>query len=193
MQQAIHILCPHCNQQLKVAGATAGRQVQCPQCRGFVRVPDSVGSSGVGPPRWVVRDDSGKVYGPVAREELLQWIDEGRIHYQSQISPEDAQQWIWAGEMFPQLAPTAQFAPAPTRIPTPLGPRSDRSRLVAGLLGLLLPLVGIYGVHRFYLGHIGLGILMLITFGGCGIWQLIDVILVFAGSVRDAEGLPLRE
>ena len=33
---------------------------------------------------------------------------------------------------------------------------------------------------------------MLITCGGCGIWQLIDVILVFAGAVRDVDGLPLR-
>lgn len=64
---------------------------------------------------------------------------------------------------------------------------------MAGLLGLLLPLVGLYGVHRLYTGHIGLGILMFITCGGCGIWQLIDVILVFAGSVTDADGRPLRD
>ena len=73
------------------------------------------------------------------------------------------------------------------------GPVSDKSKLVAGLLGLLLPVVGLYGVHRLYTGHIALGILMLITCGGCGIWQLIDVILVFAGSVTDAEGRPLRD
>ncbi len=34
---------------------------------------------------------------------------------------------------------------------------------------------------------------MLITCGGCGIWQLIDVILVFAGSVTDVDGRPLRD
>jgi TM2 domain-containing membrane protein YozV len=102
-----------------------------------------------------------------------------------------------AGVLTEVVWPAAATAPpSPQRAaPQPLyevRPRtSDRSRLVAGLLGLLLPLVGINGAHRLYTGHIGLGILMLITCGGCGIWQLIDTILVFAGSVRDVDGLPL--
>jgi len=37
---------------------------------------------------------------------------------------------------------------------------------------------GQLGVDRFIMGHIGLGILKLITFGGFGIWWLIDVILI---------------
>jgi len=52
--------------------------------------------------------------------------------------------------------------------------------------------VGIFGVDRFYLGHIGLGILKLITLGGCGVWYLIDIILFAVGNVKDAKGLPLR-
>jgi len=39
-------------------------------------------------------------------------------------------------------------------------------------------LFGSVGVDRFMMGHIGLGILKLITFGGCGIWALIDIILI---------------
>ena len=39
-------------------------------------------------------------------------------------------------------------------------------------------LFGQLGVDRFIMGHIGLGILKLITFGGCGIWWLIDLILI---------------
>jgi TM2 domain-containing membrane protein YozV len=51
--------------------------------------------------------------------------------------------------------------------------------------------LGTLGVDRFYLGQIGLGIGKLLTFGGCGIWQLIDIILIAMRKVTDNEGMPL--
>jgi TM2 domain-containing membrane protein YozV len=62
---------------------------------------------------------------------------------------------------------------------------SPKSRLAAVLLCFLL---GFFGAHRFYVGKIGTGILMLVTFGGFGIWALIDLIFVIIGSFRDKEG-----
>ena len=62
---------------------------------------------------------------------------------------------------------------------------SPRSRLVALLFCVLL---GWIGVHRFYVGKIGTGILMVVTIGGLGIWTLIDLILIAVGSFRDKEG-----
>jgi TM2 domain-containing membrane protein YozV len=62
---------------------------------------------------------------------------------------------------------------------------SPSSRLVTLLFCVLL---GVFGVHRFYVGKIGTGILMLVTIGGLGIWYLVDLILVLAGSFRDSNG-----
>jgi len=56
---------------------------------------------------------------------------------------------------------------------------------------LLCFFVGVLGVHRFYVGKIGTGILMLITFGGFGIWTLIDFIMIIVGKFSDKQGLAL--
>jgi hypothetical protein len=61
---------------------------------------------------------------------------------------------------------------------------SDKSRGIAFILAIVL---GVFGAHRFYVGKIGTGILMLCTVGGLGIWYLYDVIMVASGAFRDAE------
>lgn len=63
-------------------------------------------------------------------------------------------------------------------------PISEKSRLAAALLCWFL---GVFGIHRFYVGKIGTGILMLVTLGGLGIWVLIDLIIILIGSFRDKE------
>lgn len=62
---------------------------------------------------------------------------------------------------------------------------SPKSRLVALLLCFFF---GFLGIHRFYVGKLGTGILMLLTLGGMGIWLTIDLILIVVGSFRDNEG-----
>lgn len=66
---------------------------------------------------------------------------------------------------------------------------SDKSWSTALCLSIFL---GWLGVDRFYLGYAWLGMLKLITFGGCFIWWLIDIILLAVGAMRDAEGGVLR-
>jgi len=62
------------------------------------------------------------------------------------------------------------------------------------IVALLLSIfVGSIGVDRFYLGYVGLGIVKLITFGGCGVWTLIDIILIAMGKLPDANGQPLKK
>ena len=68
-------------------------------------------------------------------------------------------------------------------------PKSEKSFLATWLFSLFL---GGLGVDRFYLGKIGTGVLKLITFGGFGIWALIDLILVLTEAQKDREGRELQ-
>ena len=56
---------------------------------------------------------------------------------------------------------------------------------------LLCHLLGMLGVHRFYSGHIASGLLQFFTFGGFGIWALIDLIMIITGEFKDQYGRPL--
>ena len=66
---------------------------------------------------------------------------------------------------------------------------SDKSNTVALLLCFFL---GVLGVHRFYVGKIGTGILQLVTLGGLGIWALIDMIIIILQKFTDGQGNTLK-
>ena len=63
--------------------------------------------------------------------------------------------------------------------------KSPKSFVAAILLCFFL---GSLGIHRFYVGKIGTGILMLFTFGGFGIWQIIDFVIIACSQFRDKKG-----
>lgn len=66
---------------------------------------------------------------------------------------------------------------------------SNKNFLVALLLCFF---IGIFGAHRFYVGKIGTGVLQLLTFGGFGLWTLIDFILIALGKFTDKAGNPVK-
>lgn len=75
----------------------------------------------------------------------------------------------------------------------------QKSKVLAGILGILL---GSLGVHNFYLGYTGKAVAqLLITLLTCGagslitsIWGLIEGILILSGSIdKDANNVPLKD
>ena len=68
------------------------------------------------------------------------------------------------------------------------GDVSPKSRLAVTLFAAAGWFTFIAGIHRFYLGKIGTGVLMLLTFGGFGVWTLIDIIMAVAGTMKDKDG-----
>ena len=66
---------------------------------------------------------------------------------------------------------------------------SDKEYIIALLFSIFL---GYFGIDRFYMGQVGMGIGKLLTGGGCGVWWLIDVILIATRSSNDSAGRPLK-
>jgi len=61
----------------------------------------------------------------------------------------------------------------------------SKSKMTTLLISVFL---GELGIDRFYLGYTGLGVLKLITFGGFGIWWVVDIFLIATGKLKDAKG-----
>lgn len=107
----------------------------------------------------------------------------------------------------PPTGPQPQYAPPPPGMappgmgyPNPAAPYgydpisgiplSDKSKVAAGVLQLFL---GNFGIGRFYMGDTGIAVAQLLTCGGCGIWSLIDGIMILINGGTDAQGRKLRD
>ncbi len=111
----------------------------------------------------------GQEQGPLQITQLAQMATGGQLKPDTMVRADGAAHWFPAKE-----------------VP---GLYSDKEWLTTALLSWLL---GVFGVDRFYLGYTGLGVAKLLTFGGCGIWALVDLVLILMRKVPDAQGRPLR-
>ncbi|MEX2173417.1 MAG: hypothetical protein WD872_03590 [Pirellulaceae bacterium] len=110
--------CQGCRKRLRVADEHAGKLAKCPHCQTVYTVPQSAVAAAWGTgqatggaiaagDRWHLKTPDGLTFGPVTRGELDRWLREGRIAPQSQILHEGAGHWVWAGQIYPDLAAQA--------------------------------------------------------------------------------------
>ncbi len=147
--------------------------------------------------------------GPLTRDQLVELIDAEVIERETYVWQVGMSDWVVAGKhtelttCFKTQAPA--FDPPPPPMPLALEPapetrtdmsrapvysnypspqfsfKSDRNRIVAGILQLVIP-----GVGRMYLGYSAIGVLQLVT-SLCGIgaiWSQIDGIIMLCGGVK---------
>lgn len=104
------------------------------------------------------------------------------------VSIAQLQQLARAGTIQPSTMVQHKEANFPVSASSIPGVFSSKTFMTALLLSIFL---GGFGIDRFYLGYTGLGVAKLLTLGGCGIWSLIDLILIAMRNVKDSEGNPL--
>lgn len=86
-----------------------------------------------------------------------------------------------------QAAVTQQTVPNQYVVPQQM--ISSKNWMLALMLCIFL---GVFGVHRFYVGKVGTGILYFFTCGLFGIGWIIDIIMIATGCFKDQSNLPLR-
>lgn len=163
----------------------------------------------------------GSYYGPATLDMVDQWAREGRVLADTLLVEQGTNRQIHARDV-PSLHHHFQLAAKPPTVttftpyqppatpyqPSPYvrsgpqtvltGPR--KSKALAAVLALVL---GVFGAHRFYLGHTMVGIAMLVcTALGltlCGIfvvgtlvWAIIDMVMILTDGLRDADGRKLE-
>lgn len=89
-----------------------------------------------------------------------------------------------------EICPKCGVRQASLIVPASAEVVDQRNRWITCLL--LCWFLGVFGVHRFYTGFTALGVIQLLTLGGCGIWTLIDFIIIASGNYKDAQGNPIR-
>ena len=190
---AITFNCAQCGKSYTLDDSLAGKQAKC-SCGTEMTVPAPSAPAPPAPAPPAPAPPAPAPPAPVAPAVPASPFAAGQMP-PAQMPPAQ----MPPAQMPPAQMPPAQMAPAPQPyvqqgamqqvvVNQRGGGKSDKQKLVAALLCWFL---GAFGVHRFYLGHTGIGLIQLFTLGMCGIWQFIDFIMILTGGVKDAQGRPL--
>jgi len=130
----------------------------------------------------------GRQYGPVSPDQLRCWIREGRVGGHTLVQPDGTQEWK-ALIQLPEFAEDLKVPPPPllaqpsgAQLIDPAVKGKASNKLAAGICGILL---GGFGIHKFVLGYVGTGIIMLlVSVLSCGLlYWLMHLIGLIEGIV----------
>jgi DNA-directed RNA polymerase subunit RPC12/RpoP len=156
----IETICQTCARKLRVADEFAGKKARCPQCGTIYIVPgqpevtpedgisETIYKRRPDDEKWQVRTPDNRVYGPVPKSELDQWVAEGRVPPEASLQSESSGYWRPAGDVFPQLrrsaplqAATNPFADQPLESPF-AAPAFLHGRPHRGVMILIFAILG---------------------------------------------------
>jgi hypothetical protein len=137
----LDVTCLHCQRIFQLPPEHAGQLALCPHCSKDIRIPSRAGRAPTAAAaeredsrwktptaNWYVQSDDGKQYGPISRDLLQVWYEEGRITADCQVLQKGFGRWQWATELFPELDETAASKPpGPVEI-NPAQPRRTETR-----------------------------------------------------------------
>jgi hypothetical protein len=136
----LDVTCLHCQRMFKLPPEHAGQLAVCPHCSKDIRIPSRAARASAAAvvetedsrwktptANWYVQSDDGKQYGPISRELLQVWYEEGRITADCQVLQKGFGRWQWATDLFPDLHETAGSKPSG---PVEINPAQPRVTVV---------------------------------------------------------------
>ena len=123
-----YFLCDNCQTKYQHDPALVGQAIRCKMCGYVFRVPAEtmvdLKEKDRGTGRWFLRFPNGRQFGPVVRDALLEWVQEGRANGESWSHEEGTHDWVQLKEAFPELVKAINEAPVDPYAPEALSVRN---------------------------------------------------------------------